>query len=102
MSIAASFWRGGTSKGLLLRAQDMARYSPAQRDDIIFTALGTGDARQIDGLGGGVSSLSKVAIIGLPQEGIQAQSENGLLPGVTWADRGVRVSPHHSHIAPSR
>ena len=46
--------------------------------------------RQIDGLGGGVSSLSKVAIIGAPGEGMKEQMASGRLPGVEWADEGER------------
>jgi 2-methylaconitate cis-trans-isomerase PrpF len=98
MSVNASFWRGGTSRGLLLRARDLAQYSIIQRENIIYTALGTGDARQIDGLGGGVSSLSKVAIIGLPKEGLADQKLKGILPGVDWADEGTKVS--HPSIQP--
>ena len=44
----------------------MAPYDQVIRDNIILTALGSPDpdGRQIDGLGGGISSLSKAAIIG--------------------------------------
>jgi hypothetical protein len=44
------------------------------------------DARQIDGVGGGVSSLSKVAIVSRPGD---APLDAGL-PGVPWADEGSR------------
>jgi hypothetical protein len=46
--------------------------------------------RQISGIGGGVSSLSKAAIIGVPGEGEDGQEANGRLPGSTWADEGRR------------
>lgn len=45
------------------------------------------DGRQIDGLGGGISSLSKAAVVGKPGEGhsiVQATGEP--FPGVEWAD----------------
>ncbi len=63
-AIPAVFMRGGTSKALMLHARDL----PAARDDWapLFTgAMGTPDpnGRQLDGMGGGVSSLSKVCII---------------------------------------
>ncbi|KAK4051214.1 hypothetical protein OIV83_003036 [Microbotryomycetes sp. JL201] len=46
--------------------------------------------RQISGLGGGVSSLSKAMIIGLPGEGRKEQRAFGDLPGPAWADEGSR------------
>ncbi|PWN54444.1 DUF453-domain-containing protein [Violaceomyces palustris] len=64
--LSASFYRGGTSKGLILDAFRLARYPQASRDRLILQAMGSPDPdrRQIDGLGGGISSLSKVAIVG--------------------------------------
>lgn len=41
--IPASFWRGGTSRGLLFRPGHLAPYPPHVRDRIIFTALGSPD-----------------------------------------------------------
>ncbi|MBI2315498.1 MAG: hypothetical protein HYU75_00235, partial [Betaproteobacteria bacterium] len=64
--IPAVFMRGGTSRAVFFREDVMARYAQRTRDNIILTALGSPDpfGRQIDGLGGGISSLSKAAIIG--------------------------------------
>jgi 2-methylaconitate cis-trans-isomerase PrpF len=64
-AIPAVFMRGGTSKALMLHTRDL----PPDRDDWapLFTgAMGSPDpyGRQLDGMGGGVSSLSKVCIIG--------------------------------------
>ncbi len=63
-SIPAAFMRGGTSKALMVQASDL----PANKDDwgpLFAAAMGTPDpyGRQLDGMGGGVSSLSKVCII---------------------------------------
>ncbi|GAA5878598.1 hypothetical protein JCM16303_002137 [Sporobolomyces ruberrimus] len=90
--VSASFWRGGTSRGYFFRAETLAPFPPAVRERIIKTALGSPDpaGRQIDGTGGGVSSLSKVAIIGAPREGQRDQDQYGRLPGVDWADQGER------------
>ncbi|BGO93994.1 hypothetical protein NBRC10512_003626 [Rhodotorula toruloides] len=90
--ISASFWRGGTSRGLLFRAEHLAPFPPAVRERIILTALGSPDpaGRQIGGLGGGVSSLSKAAIVSVPGEGRAEQAIHGALPGVSWADDGER------------
>ncbi|GAA5977652.1 hypothetical protein JCM11641_006890 [Rhodosporidiobolus odoratus] len=91
-AIPASFWRGGTSRGLLFRAETLAAYPRAVRDRIILTALGSPDpaGRQISGLDGGVSSLSKAAIVSVPGEGKDLQDACGKLPGVSWADDGER------------
>ena len=64
-SIPAVFMRGGTSKALMLHTRDL----PPARDDwgpIFTAAMGSPDpyGRQLDGMGGGVSSVSKVCIIG--------------------------------------
>jgi len=45
-------------------------------------------------LGGGVSSLSKVCIIGQPGEALHEQERVGRLPGVAWADDPERASAY--------
>src|SRR5581483_7260482 len=65
--LRAVFMRGGTSKAGMLRAADL----PADRalwDAIFLQIMGSPDAsgRQLDGMGGGISSLSKVCVIGPP------------------------------------
>ncbi|VVO67001.1 hypothetical protein PS854_01090 [Pseudomonas fluorescens] len=54
--------RGGTSKGAYFLAQDLPD-QPALCDRVLLAAMGSPDARQIDGIGGGDSLTSKVAII---------------------------------------
>ena len=63
--IPASFWRGGTSKGVFFHARDLPT-SRAEIDPIVLAVLGTPDpyGRQLNGMGGGISSLSKAVIIG--------------------------------------
>jgi 2-methylaconitate cis-trans-isomerase PrpF len=63
----AAFIRGGTSKAIVFRQEDL----PADRtqwDTIFLRAMGTPDryGRQLNGMGGGVSSLSKVCVVGPP------------------------------------
>ncbi|SHJ25268.1 hypothetical protein SAMN02745194_02119 [Roseomonas rosea] len=63
-ALPAVFMRGGTSKAIMFHARDL----PADRAawDAIFTAaMGSPDpfGRQLDGMGGGVSSLSKVCVL---------------------------------------
>ena len=54
--------RGGTSKGAYFFADDLPE-DPALRDAVLLAVMGSPDPRQIDGLGGGDSLTSKVAII---------------------------------------
>ena len=64
--VPAVFMRGGTSRAICFKENDLAAYDQLTRERIILAALGSPDmhGRQVDGLGGGISSLSKVAIIG--------------------------------------
>jgi hypothetical protein len=65
--IRAVFMRGGTSRAIFFHEEDLPHPGPA-RDRILLAALGSPDpyGRQLDGLGGGISSLSKACIIGPP------------------------------------
>lgn len=58
-------YRGGTSKGLFLRENDLPA-DPAIRDRVILSMFGSPDPRQIDGLGGAEVLTSKLAIVGPP------------------------------------
>ncbi len=55
--------RGGTSKGVFFRQEDVPPAGP-QRDAVIMAVMGSGDPRQIDGLGGADVLTSKIAIVG--------------------------------------
>jgi 2-methylaconitate isomerase len=65
--IPAAFMRGGTSKAIMFR-QDNLPHDRSLWDRIFVAALGSPDpaGRQLDGMGGGLSSLSKVCVIGPP------------------------------------
>jgi len=54
--------RGGTSKGAYFLADDLPPEG-ALRDRVLLAAMGSPDARQIDGIGGADPLTSKVAII---------------------------------------
>ncbi len=62
--IRASFLRGGTSKGLFFRWEALPE-DAAERDRFLCAAIGSPDpnGRQLDGMGGGVSSLSKAMLV---------------------------------------
>ncbi|EUA15613.1 prpF family protein [Mycobacterium kansasii 732] len=63
ISVPAMLMRGGTSKGVYLLKSDLARVS-ADPNVLLPAVMGSPDHRQIDGLGGGSSTTSKVAIVG--------------------------------------
>ena len=67
MSVPATFMRGGTSNALVFHVRDL----PSDRGlwEVFFcAAMGSPDpnGRQLDGMGGGISSLSKVCVVGPP------------------------------------
>jgi 4-oxalomesaconate tautomerase len=57
--------RGGSSKGVFFRAEDLSLDENVRNEQVIKALEGTllGDPRQIDGLGGATTLTSKVAII---------------------------------------
>lgn len=65
--IPAVFMRGGSSKGVFFHAKDLPE-DRTRQDAIFLSVLGSPDpyGRQLDGMGGGISSLSKAVIIGPP------------------------------------
>jgi len=70
LKIPAVFMRGGTSNAVVFNAKDLPR-DRAQWDAIFLAAIGSPDpyGRQLDGMGGGVSSLSKVCVVGPSSRG---------------------------------
>jgi 2-methylaconitate cis-trans-isomerase PrpF len=65
VKIPAVFMRGGTSNAVVFNVRDLPE-DRKQWDDIFLAAIGSPDpyGRQLDGMGGGVSSLSKVCVVG--------------------------------------
>jgi len=60
--------RGGSSKGAYFLRDDLPA-NPRERDDLLLRIMGSGDARQIDGVGGAHPLTSKVAIVGTGTNG---------------------------------
>lgn len=56
------YMRGGTSKAIFFHEKDLPE-DKSLWDDIFLKVMGTPDVKQIDGMGGTVSSTSKIAII---------------------------------------
>ena len=68
IKIPATYLRGGTSKGVFFRLQDLpgaAQHSGPARDALLLRVLGSPDpyGKQIDGMGGATSSTSKAVIV---------------------------------------
>ena len=64
-AIPCTVMRGGTSKGLYFRIEDLPA-DLATRDAVLLAAMGSPDIRQIDGMGGAHPLTSKIAVIGPP------------------------------------
>jgi 2-methylaconitate isomerase len=68
IKIPATYMRGGTSKGVFFRLQDLpeaARVPGPARDALLLRVIGSPDpyGKQIDGMGGATSSTSKTVIL---------------------------------------
>ncbi|WP_394242322.1 2-methylaconitate cis-trans isomerase PrpF [Halopseudomonas laoshanensis] len=66
--IPATYMRGGTSKGVFFRLQDLpeaAQQPGAARDNLLLRVIGSPDpyGKQTDGMGGATSSTSKTVIL---------------------------------------
>lgn len=68
IKIPAVYMRGGTSKGVFFRLEDLplaAQQAGSARDALLLRVIGSPDpyAKQIDGMGGATSSTSKTVIL---------------------------------------
>lgn len=65
--VPAVFMRGGTSKAIVFHGRDLPQ-DAADRQWLFLRAMGSPDPgkRQLDGMGGGLSSLSKICVIDPP------------------------------------
>ncbi|KAI0316912.1 PrpF protein [Amylostereum chailletii] len=93
--IPATFLRGGTSKGIFLNRAHL----PADRAHwprIFLGIMGSPDpeyGRQLNGMGGGVSSLSKICVVGPPsrrEESDTADEETDVDVEYTFVQVGIR------------
>ncbi|RBL86565.1 2-methylaconitate cis-trans isomerase PrpF [Streptomyces cavourensis] len=69
IKIAATYMRGGTSKGVFFKLDDLpesARVPGPARDALLMRVIGSPDpyGKQIDGMGAATSSTSKTVIVG--------------------------------------
>lgn len=68
IKVAATYMRGGTSKGVFFRLQDLpiaCQSAGSQRDALLLRVIGSPDpyGKQIDGMGAATSSTSKTVIL---------------------------------------
>jgi 2-methylaconitate cis-trans-isomerase PrpF len=79
--------RGGTSKAIVFREADLPA-SISDRNALFLAAMGSPDpyGRQLDGMGGGVSSLSKICIVGPPS---RPDADVDFTFAQIWIDRPV-------------
>ncbi|KIW24034.1 uncharacterized protein PV07_09773 [Cladophialophora immunda] len=79
-AVKASFWRGGTSKGVFFNISDLPKWFQSalstgkppeaatlkNMEQFFAAVLGSPDpyGRQLNGMGGGISSLSKAMVVG--------------------------------------
>ena len=61
-AVPCDVMRGGTSKGLVFLSDDLPS-DRAVRDAVLLAAMGSPDAREIDGMGGAHPLTSKVAVV---------------------------------------
>ncbi|KAF2089779.1 DUF453 domain protein [Saccharata proteae CBS 121410] len=63
-STPASYYRGGTSRGVIFQAKDLPMDAETRRS-MFLQVMGAPDpyGRQLDGMGAGISSLSKICIV---------------------------------------
>jgi len=71
--LPATYMRGGTSKGVFFRLQDLPESAQAPgeaRDKLLLRVIGSPDPyqKQIDGMGGATSSTSKTVIVAAPTQ----------------------------------
>ncbi|KAF5390963.1 hypothetical protein D9757_004015 [Collybiopsis confluens] len=89
-TIPATFLRGGTSKGIFLNQSHLPQ-DKSKWDEIFLGIMGSPDpdhGRQLNGMGGGISSLSKICVVQpASQEQIQT---HGVDVEYTFVQVGVR------------
>lgn len=89
--IPCSFLRGGTSKGIYLQRSHLPQ-NQAEWDPIFLGIMGSPDpdyGRQLNGMGGGISSLSKICVVGPPTPERKA---DGIDVEYTFVQVGIRDS----------
>src|SRR5580698_2454475 len=97
IKIPATYMRGGTSKGVFFRLQDLpeaAQVPGVARDALLLRVIGSPDpyGKQIDGMGGATSSTGKTIISHVPiTNGAVQETGDFELDGVTFPAAEVQL-----------
>ncbi|EGN98638.1 hypothetical protein SERLA73DRAFT_181195 [Serpula lacrymans var. lacrymans S7.3] len=89
--LPATFLRGGTSKGIFINRDHLPK-DRNQWNPIFLGIMGSPDpehGRQLNGMGGGISSLSKICVVGSPTSD---QVSEGYDAEYTFVQVGIRDS----------
>lgn len=95
-TIEATIYRAGTSRAPFFLGSDLPS-DPHARDSALMSIMGSGHPLQIDGLGGGNSLTSKVAIVSKSTRG-DAYDVDYLFCQVGIAERTVDVTPNCGNV----
>ncbi|KAF8641448.1 hypothetical protein AX16_009961 [Volvariella volvacea WC 439] len=90
--LPATFLRGGTSKGIFLSRSHLPP-SPSAWPPIFLGIMGSPDpeyGRQLNGMGGGVSSLSKICVVGPVRPENRELLEQGVQVEYTFVQVGIK------------
>jgi len=97
--VPATWVRGGTSRAILFLESEVRNYDRQTLERIALAAVGSPDShgRQIDGLGSGISSSSKMAIVGRCFDGLSDVAfrfgqVNVQCPSVDWTGTCGNIS----------
>ena len=95
IKIAATYMRGGTSKGVFFNLEDLpeaAQLPGAARDALLLRVIGSPDpyGKQIDGMGGATSSTSKSVIL---SRSIKPEHDVDYLFGQVAIDKALEFTP---------
>lgn len=74
------YMRGGTSKALVFHEKDLPKDRALWRE-LFLSAMGSHDPKQIDGMGGAVSSASKIAAV----RPLKGRGWMWMIPSSRWA-----------------
>ncbi|KZM21409.1 uncharacterized protein EKO05_0006213 [Ascochyta rabiei] len=85
-AVPAAYYRGGTSRAVLFQPQHLP-HDRAKWPSLFRQVMGSGDpyARQLDGMGAGISSLSKICLV-------EPHGARPVVPQQAVADRVARRS----------
>jgi hypothetical protein len=94
--LPAMFLRGGTSKGIFINRNHLPE-NPEEWNNVFLGLMGSPDpyGRQLNGMGGGISSLSKICVVGAPT---REQKEEGIDVVYTFVQVGKFVRPKFIYI----